>query len=306
MRPLRLLILAAIVLISGAGAASADAWTAVRLRGVVLQLVEGAWQPVHRNDAIADGTVIRTLNSGYVDLTRGSETVSLGPTTQIQIFDKGGAKPFTTVQESFGQVAVEAEVENVQHFAVQTPYLAAVVKGTRFVVTSNNRGASVSVQRGHVEVDDKANKTHTTISVGQTAKTGAATGGKLEVSGAGDLPAVLTADGEPEAVADLQATAAELEAQAKAAEALAKQLGTPEAKAAAEAAKKAADAAKKAADDASKKAGDDAKKAADDAKKAADAAKKAADDAAKKAADAAKKAADDAKKHGPPPPPPKK
>ena len=88
--------------------------------------------------------------------------------------DKGGAKPFTTVQQSFGQVAVEAEVENVQHFAVQTPYVAAVVKGTRFTVTSDAKGASVSVQRGHVEVDDKANKTHVTISIGQSARTGVA------------------------------------------------------------------------------------------------------------------------------------
>ena len=112
-------------------------------------------------------------------------------------------------------MAVEAEVENVQHFAVQTPYLAAVVKGTRFTVTADGKGASVSVQRGRVEVDDKANKTHVTISIGQSARTGTDTSNKLQVSGAGDLPVVFSANGLPEAITDLQATAAELEAAAK-------------------------------------------------------------------------------------------
>ena len=110
MRPLRLLLLSAIGLTFTATAAIADDWTAVRLRGQVVELVNGTWQPVHRNDVVPDETVIRTLANGYVDFTRGTETVSLQPTTQVQIFDKGGAKPFTTVQQAFGTVAVEAEV----------------------------------------------------------------------------------------------------------------------------------------------------------------------------------------------------
>ena len=287
MRSPKRIFLAAMILGAGVAAAHADDWNAVRLRGTVLELVNGAWQPVHRNGVVPDETVIRTLANGYVDFTRGAETVSMSPDTQIRILDKGGAKPFTTVEQSFGTVAVEAEVKNVQHFAVQTPYLAAVVKGTRFTVTADGKGASVSVQRGHVEVDGKANKTHVTISIGQSARTGSSTGGNLVVSGNGELPVVLSANGLPVSGADLQATAAELAAAAKAAEELAKELKTPEAKAAADAAKKAADAAKKAADNAAKQARDDAKKA---------------DDAAKKAQQQADKAAKDG---GKPPPPPK-
>lgn len=45
-------------------------------------------------------------------------------------------------------------MENVQHFAVQTPFLAAVVKGTKFTVVSSKTGAEVAVQRGNVEVED--------------------------------------------------------------------------------------------------------------------------------------------------------
>jgi hypothetical protein len=187
--------LASLVLLTSG--AAADDWVATKLRGPVLQLENGEWQPLNRGDVVPDERPIRTLATGHVTFVRGGETVDLGPNTLIQIHDKAGAKPFTTVTQYFGQVTVEAEVQNVQHFAVQTPYLAAVVKGTRFVVTSGKTFASVTVRRGHVAVEDKANRQHVTIGVGQSA---AATSGKndtLAVTGSGTLPVVLAADNQP-------------------------------------------------------------------------------------------------------------
>src|SRR3569833_1241209 len=155
--------LAAAILMGTPSAAFADDLTASKLFGNVLQLVDGQWQPVVRGDVVPDGRVIRTVGFGRATFTRGNETVDVGTNTQIQIFDENRQKPFTTVKQYFGTVSVEAEVQQVQHFAVQTPYLAAVVKGTRFTVTSGKTDASVLVRRGHVEVDDRANKTHVTI-----------------------------------------------------------------------------------------------------------------------------------------------
>jgi hypothetical protein len=318
-----------ILLLSISGLAAADDWNAVRLRGQVLQLIDGAWQPLHRGDMVPDGNVVRTLGSGMVDLVRGEETVSLKPNTQIVIADRSAKKPFTVVSQYFGTVEIEAEVRNVQHFAVVTPFLAAVVKGTKFIVQSGKTGASVSVQRGHVAVEDKHDRTHVLLSVGQRALVDRnKTRGAIEVSGAGDLPVVTASDGAPLVVpvedddtavidvADAVMTAAELAAKAKEAEELAHELGTPEAKAAADAAKDAADAAKKAEDaakkaakaaaDAAKKTDDEAEKAAkeaaekaeDEAKKAAEDARKAAEKAAKAAEDAAKRALEDSLKHG--------
>ena len=109
-------------------AAFADDWVAVKLRGQVLQLVGDDWSRLQRGDVVSDDRVIRTLGNGRVDLQRDAEVISLGGNTQIQIKDKTG-KRYTTVQQYFGTVEVEAEVQNVQHFAVQTPLLAAVVKG---------------------------------------------------------------------------------------------------------------------------------------------------------------------------------
>jgi hypothetical protein len=176
--------LAALTLALSATAALAHDWEVTRLRGGVLQLVDGEWLKLERGGVVPDNRVIRTLANGHVEFQRGEEQVALAPNTQIQIFDKGGRKPFTTVKQYFGEVTIEAEVRNVQHFAVETPYLAAVVKGTKFVVTSGDDGAEVAVKRGHVFVEDHATHESVTVNVGQTASVGSDADG-LSVSGRG-------------------------------------------------------------------------------------------------------------------------
>lgn len=179
-------------------AALADDWLADKLRGPVLQWVDKQWQPLERGMVVPDSRVIRTLATGHVTFTRGGETVELGPNTQIQIFDKGGAKPFTTVKEAMGTVSIEAQVRNVQHFAVETPYLAAVVKGTRFTVASGKTGSRVEVRRGHVEVDNAGDKSRVLLAVGQSAVVDTVkTSGATVVSGDGKLPTVVNSKGEP-------------------------------------------------------------------------------------------------------------
>ena len=250
-------VCAALLFVGSAGVAFADDWVASKLRGQVVQLVNNEWVPLKRGDVVDDTRYVATMASGHLELTRGGETIALDPNTRVRVFDKASSKPFTTVKQDFGTVSVEANVENVQHFAVQTPYVAAIVKGTRFTVSSGKTGATVSVRRGHVEVDDLHNQTHTTIAVGQSATVDKiATANALVVAGDGTLPPILDKRGNPVPAATTAAaakqSAAALAAAAKAAEDEAKLLKTPEAKAAADAAKKAADTAKKEADQAAK------------------------------------------------------
>lgn len=172
----------------------ADDWTAVKLRGVVMGLFDGEWVRLERGVVIPDDQAIRTLASGRVTLERGEETIEVGPDTQIQIVDRAGRSKHTRVKQYFGRIAVEAEVRDVTHFSVQTPHLAAVVKGTRFVVTSGDDGARVQVERGAVAVKDSANSS-VVIGAGQEAK--ATPGAAMTVAGRGELPQVLDAAGAP-------------------------------------------------------------------------------------------------------------
>ncbi len=202
--------------------AMADDWLVARLRGVVEIHLHGEWGPVRRGDLVPDGTEIRTGGAGRIALVRGNETVELLPNTLATIIDKDGQR-FTTVKQSYGNVEVEAEVREVKHFAVQTPYMAAVVKGTRFRVSAGPEGGEVAVERGNVEVKTKIGL-RTMLARGQSAEVDSS--GNMSVAGIGLLPEVLTRNGKAVgfssgANAHGQATAAEARAhgQATAAEA---------------------------------------------------------------------------------------
>ena len=153
--------------------ASADDWVAEKLRGGVFTFVGGGWVQLHRGDVVPDGQPIRTQNNGYITLVRGAEVVELQPSGQLEIIDKDGRR-YTTVKQSYGTVEIEAEVRDVQHFAVVNQHLAAVVKGTRFAVKSNDRGAEVHVSRGQVAVQDSLTGATVQVPAGQTVTTSAA------------------------------------------------------------------------------------------------------------------------------------
>ena len=157
-------------------------WRVDRVRGDVTQMVSGQWQTLSRGDLVEDDRLLRTADNGRVGLSRGAETIELQGDTQIRIVD-AGPQMMTTVMQDFGTVSIEAERRNVQHFSVQTPFLAAVVKGTRFTVRSDASGASVDVDRGVVQVQDTVNDLVVDVRPGQEATVTSAA--PLLVEGAG-------------------------------------------------------------------------------------------------------------------------
>lgn len=175
-------------------AAAADDWTAQKLRGQAFILVQGTWVQLKRGDVVSNSAAVRTMKDGQVEFIRDHETIALGPDTQIQIFDRKGQR-YTTVKEAYGSVRVEANVENVQHFSVLTPFLAATVKGTIFTVVSNGRASEVQVQRGKVGVDDLHHGLHVDVHPGQSASAGRDEA--LQIAGKGELEPVVNATGKP-------------------------------------------------------------------------------------------------------------
>jgi hypothetical protein len=190
----RLILVALAVLATFITPVLADDWTAQKLRGTVLELVNGAWQKIERGAVVPESHVVRTMGNARVVFVRGSETVELGPDTQVAFYQRDSDR-FTTVQQYFGEVTVEADVEKVKHFAVQTPHLAAVVKGTVFVVRSDDKGASVEVKRGAVAVHSSESHESVTVLAGQQVES--SSDGTLDVSGEGTLPVVVDQAGKP-------------------------------------------------------------------------------------------------------------
>ena len=157
-------IVLSLAVVLGVSTALADDWTAVRLRGGVFALENGSWTQLVRGSVVSDDRVIKSAPGGRITLVRGAETIELGPDTTAQISDRSG---FTTVYNHAGTVGIDAEARNVQHFAVQTPFLAAIVKGTAFTVQSSSTASTVTVARGTVEVEDEQNDTSVNVEAGE-------------------------------------------------------------------------------------------------------------------------------------------
>ena len=175
----------------------ADDWVAERLRGSVLILKGGEWTALQRGDVVSDDSYVKTLGNGRVEFTRGAETIALAGHTMIQIIDGNRAK-FTNVHQHYGQVTVEAERKDVNHFAVLSPYVAAIVKGTQFTVRSGASGASVSVDRGTVGVTDQVSGSSVEISPGQGASIDPSGQFHVTAANGAELPVVIV----PERKAD--------------------------------------------------------------------------------------------------------
>ena len=190
----RLLVIVATLLVFAAPAWAED-WIATKLRGQAEVQIEDVWTPLARGDAVADQQLVRTLGDSRLELTRGADVIALGPHTQVRIEDDAATR-YTLVRQDFGTVEVEAEVRDTKHLEVRTKFLAAVVKGTHFIVTADDSGAAVEVTRGLVAVQSLSNNYSADIPAGNSARV-AALSGQLELAGATPLPVLRDPVGKP-------------------------------------------------------------------------------------------------------------
>jgi FecR protein len=140
---------------TNAVAAEEGGWSVRKSSGEVWMTTSGA-QPVslRPEEVLKPGDTIRTGRNGRVLLVRGEETILVSPNSVVGLpAEKKEGLPTTIVQQA-GSILLEVERRNVKHFEVETPYLAAVVKGTQFRVSVNAAGTRVDVLRGQVEVAD--------------------------------------------------------------------------------------------------------------------------------------------------------
>lgn len=172
--------------------AVADDWIITKLRGTAEVLVEETWTPLKRGDRVSDGTQVRTQANSRVELQHGADIIALDPDTLVSIEDNA-AQSYTIVHQAIGTVEVEAEVRDTYHLTVETRFLAAVVKGTHFIVKADETGASVEVTRGLVAVQARDSKEVTSVPPGITASVRER--GEIQVAGLVTPPTIFDARG---------------------------------------------------------------------------------------------------------------
>src|ERR1700758_2563812 len=183
----RAAIMALAVMASSTALAADDGiWSVSKSSGEVWITTTGAQQAsLKPENTLKPGDTIRTGRSGRVLLVRGEETILIAPNSVIGVPSEKKDGMSTTILQQAGSILLEVEKRNVKHFEVETPYLAAVVRGTHFSGTVNAASTSVNVERGQVEVSDFKTGQIAQILPGQTATSFAHGKGGLSLSGSG-------------------------------------------------------------------------------------------------------------------------
>ncbi len=138
---------------SGAAAAQAPEWRVTEVSGDVRITQDGQQRAATRGALLSSGSTIATAANGRAVIARGQEYVVVSPASRLRLPEaaeqRGGIVQMLT---DWGTALFRIERRATPHFGVQTPYLAAVVKGTVFTVTIGEAGGSVQVTEGVVEV----------------------------------------------------------------------------------------------------------------------------------------------------------
>ncbi|MBX3562397.1 MAG: FecR domain-containing protein [Sphingomonas sp.] len=139
--------------ISGAAAAQAPEWRVTEVSGDVRITQGGQSRVATRGALLSSGSTIATAANGRAVIARGQEYIVVSPASRLRLPEaaeqRGGIVQMLT---DWGTALFRIERRATPHFGVQTPYLAAVVKGTVFTVTIGEAGGSVQVTEGVVEV----------------------------------------------------------------------------------------------------------------------------------------------------------
>ena len=145
---------AAAILLLGSGTAFAGApgWTISESSGRVVVLRSGVSQIAIRGGSLSPGDLVSTAGNARAVLVRGGEYLVVSPNSRIRIADPVTSGGFTQIIQDLGNTVFRITKKTTPHFAVETPYLAAVVKGTTFSVTVTEAGTAVQVTEGLVQV----------------------------------------------------------------------------------------------------------------------------------------------------------
>ncbi|MCJ9732853.1 FecR domain-containing protein, partial [Bradyrhizobium sp. PRIMUS42] len=171
---------------SGAFAADDGVWSVSKATGEVWVATDGAQQvSLNQEETLKPGNTIRTGRNGRVLLVRGEETILISPNSVVGLPAATKEGLSTTIIQQAGSILLEVEKRNVKHFEVETPYLAAVVKGTQFSVTVGANSTKVGVLRGQVEVSDFKTGQIAQVMPGQAATVSEHGKPGLSLSGAG-------------------------------------------------------------------------------------------------------------------------
>jgi hypothetical protein len=139
----------------GTTAYAAD-WRLTEVAGSVTIAAPGSDSAAARlNQTVATGSSVTTFQGGRAVLDNGLQHIVVGPNSRMTVAPDAGG--FARIIQDLGAIMFQVDKKPNPHFRVDTPLLAAVVKGTTFTVEVEAQASSVNVAEGLVEVRSNAN-----------------------------------------------------------------------------------------------------------------------------------------------------
>ena len=155
MQRLILIVLSAFFfLATPALAKGSEAFWVVSQRSGDARVVRSGLQPASlmANAALAPGDIVMTGSTGRATLARGSDYIVVAPRSELRLPATPQPSGFTRVIQTLGTMLFKVRHTGTPHFAVDTPMLAAVVKGTTFTIVVDKDRSAVQVIEGAVQV----------------------------------------------------------------------------------------------------------------------------------------------------------
>lgn len=120
-------------------------------------------------DMVLVGTDLRTGAASVIFLSRGGDRLVIQASTDLRIADPEPGGMLDHFIQSIGDVFYDVEPRKNRSFGVNAPFLAAVVKGTRFQVSVVSGSNSVRVDEGRVLVDSTDHASSVMVEAGHVA-----------------------------------------------------------------------------------------------------------------------------------------
>ena len=135
---------------------------------------DGQWRSLQAGARIEPGNVVRTDDSGRIELTNGIDQIRLSPSSEIELPMQRDGDPVTRVIHWVGTAFFHVGKRPGPQFEVDTPYIVAIVKGTKFTTTVSDAGAAIKVSEGVVGVSATAGGNSIDVTAGGSASVSAA------------------------------------------------------------------------------------------------------------------------------------
>ena len=172
-----------VMLCSTSALAQAGGWTITEASGRVVVRDAGGERVVGRGAAVPAGATLATGPGARAVVVRGEDFVTVAANSRLRVPTAVQATGMLQLIEEWGNAVFKIKKQAKPHFAVQTPYMAAVVKGTTFSITVGAEGASLQVIEGAVEVATTDGGARDLVLPGAVATVTAADRYRLSVQG---------------------------------------------------------------------------------------------------------------------------